>query len=140
MSWLPRKRVVVPYDFSDEAFQAISLGRQLVDGPENLYVVHVLPELTATEPGVIWATVDNASRLNHAHQAIEDKLTDYQGVQIKISFGDPGRVITDLAEEIGSDLIVIPSHGRTGMERILLGSVAERVVRLAHCPVLVLRK
>lgn len=140
MSWLPRNRVVVPYDFSDEAFQAISLGRQLVDKPEHLHVVHVLPELTATEPGVIWATVDNASRLNHAQQAIEEKLTEYEGVQIKIGFGDPGRVITDIAEEIESDLIVIPSHGRTGMERILLGSVAERVVRLAHCPVLVLRK
>ena len=52
MSWLPRNRVVVPYDFSDESFEAISLGHQLVDEPGHLHVVHVLPELTATEPGV----------------------------------------------------------------------------------------
>ena len=44
------------------------------------------------------------------------------------------------AQEKHAELIVIPSHGRTGITRLLIGSVAERVVRLAHCPVLVLRK
>ena len=43
------------------------------------------------------------------------------------------------ADEWGADLIVMPSHGRSGVKRLLIGSVAERVVRLAHCPVLVLR-
>jgi nucleotide-binding universal stress UspA family protein len=140
MSWLPRHRVVVPYDFSEEAFEAIRLGHQLVDDPAHLHVAHVLPELTATEPGVIWATIDNASRMQHAQEALEEKLADYPEVQLNVGFGDPGRVITDLAGEIEADLIVIPSHGRTGMKRLLLGSVAERVVRLAHCPVLVLRQ
>jgi hypothetical protein len=57
MSWLPRKRVVVPYDFSEESLAAVELGRQFVESPELLHVVHVLPELTATEPGVIWSTI-----------------------------------------------------------------------------------
>ena len=140
MSWLPRRRVVVPYDFSQESMEAIRLGRQLVDAPSHVHVVHVLPELTATEPGVIWATIDNASRLRHAQEALEEKLAEIPELQLNVGFGDPGRVITDLASELGADLIVIPSHGRTGMKRLLLGSVAERVVRLAHCPVLVLRQ
>lgn len=139
MSWLPRKRVVVPYDFSEESLAAVQLGRQFVESPELLHVVHVLPELTATEPGVIWSTIDDASRMTHAREAMEERLKEFPGVQLNIGFGDPGHTITDLAQEVSADLIVIPSHGRTGVKRLLLGSVAERVVRLAHCPVLVLR-
>jgi nucleotide-binding universal stress UspA family protein len=139
MSWLPRKCVVVPYDFSDESLVAVKLGREMVEQPSAMYVIHVLPELTATEPGVIWSTIDDASRMAHAQNAMEERLNKFPGVQFKVAFGDPGQTITDLASEIQADLIVIPSHGRTGVKRLLLGSVAERVVRLAHCPVLVLR-
>ena len=48
--------------------------------------------------------------------------------------------ISHYAQVHGIDLIVLPSHGRTGLARLMIGSVAERVVRLAHCPVLVLRE
>ena len=139
MSWLPRKCIVVPYDFSDQALGAVKLGRELVADAASLYVIHVLPELTATEPGVIWSTIDDASRMAHAQEAMEERLGDFPGAQLRVGFGDPGHMITDLATEVHADLIVIPSHGRTGVKRLLLGSVAERVVRLAHCPVLVLR-
>jgi nucleotide-binding universal stress UspA family protein len=54
--------------------------------------------------------------------------------------GEPAHGIADYAQDKKAELIVIPSHGRTGITRLLIGSVAERVVRLAHCPVLVLRK
>ncbi len=54
--------------------------------------------------------------------------------------GDPGLVITDYATEIGAGLIVIPSHGYHGLKRLVLGSVAERVIRHADCSVLVLRR
>jgi nucleotide-binding universal stress UspA family protein len=104
-----------------------------------LHVVHVLPELLAAEPGVIWASIDDTSRIEHAREAMEKRLVDFQGVDLRVGIGDPGQVITHLATELQADLIVIPSHGRTGVKRLLLGSVAERVVRLAHCPVLVLR-
>jgi nucleotide-binding universal stress UspA family protein len=130
---------VVPYDFSEESLAAVGLGREMVAEPSSLYVIHVLPELTATEPGVIWSTVDDASRMEHALKAMEQRITRVPGVQLKVGFGDPGHVITDVASDVGADLIVIPSHGRTGVKRLLLGSVAERVVRMAHCPVLVLR-
>ena len=140
MAFLPRKRVVVPYDFSDESYDAIALGLQLVDEPGHLHVIHVLPELAATEPGVIWATVDDTSRTQHATEAMKEKLKEFPGININVGFGDPGHVVTNTSAEIEADIIVIPSHGRRGMQRMLLGSVAERVVRLAHCPVLVLRK
>ena len=60
-------------------------------------------------------------------------------VSTDVVIGDPGHEITTLAERAGADLIVLNSHGRTGLKRLLIGSVAERVIRLAHCPVLVLR-
>jgi len=61
-----------------------------------------------------------------------------KSLQIDILFGDAGHEIAKLAERQGAELIVLPSHGRTGIKRLLIGSVAERVVRLAHCPVLIL--
>ena len=64
---------------------------------------------------------------------------DIEGVQVNVAIGNPGRVIADLAEEIEAGLVIIPSHGYTGLKRWFLGSVAERVVQLAKCPVLVLK-
>ncbi len=61
-------------------------------------------------------------------------------LELHILEGDPGHEIVKLADTLKADLIVMPSHGRTGLAHVLIGSVAERVIRLAHCPVLVLRK
>lgn len=56
-----------------------------------------------------------------------------------LEYGDPAAVILKFAREIGADLIVMGTHGRTGLRRLLMGSVAEQVVRKASCPVLTLR-
>lgn len=142
MSWTPKQTVVVPVDFSDESFAAIDTALELVEGPEHLHVIYVLPTLEPTEPGVIWSTVDEAGRARHAEKALRERLADskYQGINLTVRFGDPGHEVTEFASEKKAELIVLPSHGRTGLKRLLIGSVAERVVRLAHCPVLVLRQ
>ncbi|MCP6770051.1 universal stress protein, partial [Klebsiella pneumoniae] len=74
--------------------------------------------------------------------ALREKLAgpQYAGIQTAVLRGEPAHGIANYAQEKGIELIVIPSHGRTGITRLLIGSVAERVVRLAHCPVMVLRK
>ena len=74
-------------------------------------------------------------------KALKDKLADpkFDGVHIAITFGDAGQEVAEFAQSVKAGLIVMPSHGRTGLKHLLIGSVAERVVRLAHCPVLVLR-
>ena len=142
MSWLPKKNVVVPIDFSDESFRALQAARNLVEGPSGLHVIHVLPALEPAEPGVIWQTVDDESRRRHAEQALRERMgnSKFAGVEVYIAIGDPGHEIADYGQRVGAELIVLPSHGRTGLKRLLIGSTAERVVRLAHCPVLVLRK
>ena len=63
----------------------------------------------------------------------------YVGISHEILVGDAGTTVVDRAESLGAELIVVPSHGRSGLTRMLLGSVAERILRLAKCPVLVLK-
>jgi nucleotide-binding universal stress UspA family protein len=141
MSWLPKRNVVVPVDFSDQSIKAVDLALGLVEDTSGVHVVHVLPAISYVEPGVVWTAVDDNERRHHAELALKERLSgpQYQKVQLHVAIGDPGHGITELAAEQKADLIVLPSHGRTGLKRLLIGSVAERVVRLAHCPVLVLR-
>jgi nucleotide-binding universal stress UspA family protein len=142
MNTIANRTIVVPIDFSDESMAAIDSALDIADETSTVYVVHVLPELTMTEPGAMWQTVDDENRIRHAKKAMKERLSDakYDKIQMETEVGDPGHRIVDVAERVGADLIVMPSHGRTGIKRVLIGSVAERVVRLAHCPVLVLRK
>ncbi len=141
MSWFPKKCVVVPYDFSERSGQAIEIARDLVGDLTNLHVIHVLPTITASDPGMIWDVVDNDARKRDAERAFREGFaaSPFHKSDFHVSFGDPGHEIAAFAERLKADLIVMPSHGRSGLTRILIGSVAERVVRLAHCPVLVLR-
>jgi nucleotide-binding universal stress UspA family protein len=142
MSWVPRKTVVVPVDFSDESLEAVETARLLVSDASHLHVIHVLAALEGAEPVGLFGTVDEDARQRHAEQSLRERLAkpELAGINIVITFGDPGHEVTDYAQKVGADLIVMPSHGRTGIRRLLIGSVAERVVRLAHCPVLVLKK
>lgn len=142
MSWLQKNRVLVPTDFSEESFAALQPAREFVQDSSQLYVLHVLSHLHPAEPGVVWNTMDDETRKKHVQEALHKRLKDseYQNVHLSILVGDPSSKIIDYAQEINADLIVIPSHGRTGLSRFFLGSVAERVIRFAHCPVVVLRK
>lgn len=142
MPWLPKKLVVVPFDFSDESRDAIDTALQLVSTPAEVRVVHAMQDLSPLEMGELWTSIDDQVRRKHALQAMREKLADphFAQVQLDVVFGDPGHAITHYASDVKADLIVLPSHGRTGIGRLLIGSVAERIVRYAHCPVLVLRK
>lgn len=141
MSWFNGRRVVVPFDFSDECIHAVKMALQLAQQPDEVHVAHVLLKLPATDPAAIWDEGVEERRMEVVREAMTKKLADngIEGVQVNVSQGKPGRVIADLAEEIEAGLIVIPSHGYTGVKRWFLGSVAERVTQLAKCPVLVLK-
>ena len=91
---------------------------------------------------MIWGEINDENRARNVTEAIRERLTDekYKDVAIEVEFGDAGYRIADYTKQLEADLIVMPSHGRTGLKRLLIGSVAERVIRLSHCPVLILRK
>jgi nucleotide-binding universal stress UspA family protein len=142
MNWLPRRKVVVPVDFSDDSFHAIDVALEIAGDASRVHVFHVMPEPHIMEPEVQWQMIDSENRSRRAEEALRSRLSDekYRSLQIEIDFGNPGYRIAEYAEKTGADLIVMPSHGRSGVQRIMLGSVAERVTRLSHCPILVLRK
>jgi nucleotide-binding universal stress UspA family protein len=141
MSWFPKKKVVVPVDFSDESLTALGTALELVDNPANVLVVHVLQEPSNIEPGEVWGKIHQATRIGNAVQALREHLDKGQhyNVSTEVVIGNAGHEIAAIAEREIADLIVLTPHGRTGLKRMLIGSVTERVIRLAHCPVLVLR-
>jgi nucleotide-binding universal stress UspA family protein len=142
MSGFQAKTIVAPVDFSDESLAALGTALDIASSPSDVHVVHVIPQLNVAEAGVIWQEIDDDTRSQHAAVSLRKELSDekYAQVHIHVEVGDPGHRVADFAKRISADLIVMPSHGRTGLSHMLLGSVAERVVRLSHCPVLVLKK
>lgn len=142
MAFKPRKNILVPIDFSDRSFEAIDAALEMAESPAAVHAVYVLLDLSPMEPGEIWGTIDVAGRTKSASDALKKRLSvpKYEGVRSSVEFGDPSTMVTQIAKREQSELIVLTSHGRTGLSHLLIGSVAERIIRTAHCPVLVLRK
>lgn len=142
MSWLPKKTVVVPVDFSEQSVEAVRTALEFVSDPSQVHVLHVLVPLDAVSLGEAWGVEDISSRRDQAHEFMTKFLKDHSilGVTAVIRDGDPGIQIGHYAKNVSADLIVIPSHGRHGLNRLLLGSVAERVLRHAESPILMLRR
>lgn len=144
MSYFDNKTIVVPFDFSDFADQAIRAALQLASRPQLVHVVHVVVPsalFIPIDPAMpIPPTVDD-DRFAEAQKHLANHFAEQgiAGIGLECRMGDPASEIVDYAKQTGAELIVMPSHGRTGFNRLLLGSVAERVLRLASCPVLVLR-
>ena len=141
MTWLQKNCVIVPIDFSEASWSVIAPALEFVKDSSMLHLIHVLSPLHPADPAMMWNTVNDETRREHIEEALHKKLRElnYPGIQTSIVFGDPSSQIIDYAKAHHADLVVMSSHGRTGISRFMLGSVAERVVRLAHCPVLVIR-
>ena len=142
MGWLPKTRIVVPVDFSDDSLAAVETALQMVDSAANVHIVHVLRELSPLEPGEVWDTVNTESRTEFAARSLRERLSDpkYENLTYKFAAWGPGTRNYQLCRESGGRPdrpSLARSHRR--LSHLLIGSVAERIVRLAHCPVLVLR-
>ncbi len=144
---LPVKRILCPTDFSDPSSEAFGVAAELGGhfGAEVLlvHVVSAMPPL-AHDP-IRPFQVPEYEQALHADaqrklQGMADTLAK-QGLEARtaVGHGDAGSEIVRIAKEENAGLIVIATHGTTGLEHVLFGSVAERVVRLAHCPVLSVR-
>lgn len=141
MPGMTSENTVVPIDFSDLAFAALDRALQISEDLGVVHVIHVLAPLSTMEPGNLYGTITNESRIESTRAHLQQRLEGekYSRVQIHVTIGDAGREITRFAKDVGAELLVVSSHGHGLFEHLLMGSVAERVVRLASCPVLVLR-
>jgi nucleotide-binding universal stress UspA family protein len=116
---------MVATDFSPASDGAIRMAREIAgQSGAWMHLVHVVPPVTA--PG-------QAAELL---SALAGRLGPQDRVRTALLSGRPAREITRYAREASVNLIVVGTHGRTGVTRAILGSVAEAVVRLAPCPVL----
>ncbi len=141
-------RIVVPTDFSTCAEEAWALARRIAGAHgSELVLVHVLVETPLYSEGPF--TMDRARQVYDAARqwaagAIEQWAAKAreEGLKARVVLraGVPHKEIATLATDERADLIVIGTHGRGGIDRVLLGSVAERVVRVAPCPVLTVRE
>jgi nucleotide-binding universal stress UspA family protein len=140
------RRILVPTDFSDGANRALTLAikfAKLLRAAIDLLHVQTIP--TYTPIPSIPGAVPLPPPLPEAAQGIQESLAllaagvRESGIecQVRSVEGSPGDEIVDYATKIGADLIVMGTQGRSGLRRLLLGSVAEKVLRAACCPVMV---
>ncbi|MDB4654023.1 universal stress protein [bacterium] len=141
MPGMTSENTVVPIDFSDLSYAALDRALEISSGTGKVHVIHVLSALSTMEPGNLYGTITTESRIDSTKEHLKNKLTDekYKDVQIHVTLGDAGREIANFAQKVAAELVVLSSQGQGFLEHLLVGSVAERVVRLATCPVLVLR-
>jgi nucleotide-binding universal stress UspA family protein len=133
--------IVAPVDFSYEADRAVEAAVELSGNTSNVTIIHVTPPIVIVEPIMAYDIISDEARCEQLKKSLQERYAapKYQGVHFEVRLGDPGLEIVKLATELKAGLIVMSSHGRTGLKHLLLGSVAERVVRTAKCPVLVMR-
>ena len=137
--------ILVPTDFSETAARALDYASALAAKlGARIHVVHVIgiPALGVPELGVALTSVTIGSLVRDSQAAL-DRLVDSRRNQatfgdVLLRTGDPRDMILQAANEVHADLIVIGTHGRRGLARALLGSVAEEIVRTAPCPVVTL--
>ncbi|HSN89857.1 MAG TPA: universal stress protein [Anaeromyxobacteraceae bacterium] len=144
MEW---KKICCPVDFSEPSRlaldEAVDLARRL--GAE-LLVVHVNVPLAPSATDVLVSSrailevegAEEARQLEAWRVEAQERMN--APVKASVLAGDAAAEIAAFAADQGVDLIVVGTHGRTGVRRLVLGSVAERVARLAPCPVLVVRR
>lgn len=129
-------RILVPMDFSRSSAAALELVRKRFPEAQCL-LLHVLdPRQLA---GSLTSTVSPSDQKTELEIRVRDWLTDFshEGDEITIATGQPAEVIIAEAERWQAELIVMGTHGRTGIDHFLNGSVAERVVRRSRLPVLI---
>ena len=139
------RRILVPLDFSqcaEKALQyALPFARQF--GAE-LVLLHVvqgyvpLSEFSAGDPGFVAANSEESAQKQLC--SLKETLDSCIKSRVVVRVGNPYTQIIETARELGIDLIILSTHGHTGLALVFLGSTTERVVRRAGCPVLVVRE
>ena len=139
-------KILTPTDFSRPSTDALEIALEIAAPGAWVLLCHVVDDLPLTYGYVGIATPTPELRSRMTREA-EKELAGFGPkearadvtVERRVIHGTPFLEIVRLAREEGVDLIVMGTHGRTGLKQMLIGSVAEKVVRKAPCPVLVVR-
>jgi nucleotide-binding universal stress UspA family protein len=128
----PLRRLLVPTDFSDSAAAAAAFALRLLEPGGTLVFAHVIPLVLAAD-----APLPDPRSESWARAEYQKLVATLSGVttELDLRFGAADGAVLDAAAEHAADAIVIGTQGRTGLAHVLLGSVAERVIRRAPLPV-----
>jgi nucleotide-binding universal stress UspA family protein len=140
------KTLLVPTDFSDHSTRALDAAKEIARlSGGKIHLLHCYQlNVGGVSPYGVTIPDDFNQRIRDAAAAqlaeIEEAVTaDGIAVEAHLTPRYPSEAIADLARELGADMIVMGTRGATGLQHILLGSVAERTLRIAPCPVLTVK-
>ncbi|MDB5309743.1 MAG: universal stress protein [Gemmataceae bacterium] len=142
------RRILAPTDLSDASITSVRYGAELADKFQaELVLLHVVQDLALVLPDAVMPTPVASPNLDEMIAAARDgvnKLVVKLGLGrlhpvAEVRVGSPAAEIVAAAGDLKADLVCLGTHGRGGLAHLLLGSVAERVVRQAPCPVLTVR-
>ena len=144
---LTAKTIVCPTDFSKESLRAVSVASDLAsqfDSEVLLVTVLNIQPAIVTDPNYAFVVPEYEQKLrseadHHLREVGGELEASNTRVRTIVAHGDPANEIVRIADNEQADLIVIATFGKTGWRRLAFGSVAEKVVRLATCPVLTVR-
>jgi nucleotide-binding universal stress UspA family protein len=139
--------IVVPTDFSDHSLRALAYAIGLAEKyGASVNIVYVKePSLQVSD--MAWVGVDERSlKDEHVKEAqqnmeriVKEQIPPGLSADPEVRIGDAVEEIIRYADDVNADLIVMATHGRSGLSHILMGSTAEQVIRKASCPVLTLK-
>jgi len=145
-------KILCPVDFSEPSHAALDSAVELAQRySAEIILFHAISQVDPTPTPSYTMTNHLVSQMHlflqqmtdHAHNAlkelIDNNISGRVATRQLVKVGDPATTITETAREENVDLIVIATHGRTGIKGLFFGSVAEKVVRTAECPVLTMR-
>ena len=143
------KRVLWPTDFSELSLRGGRYARAFCGQFDaELHIIHVVPpslspDVSLVVPAEVPVAVSEPELLEASQGALDKLVAEQFGqsarVVTKVLFGNPWPSICDYAKDNGIDLIIVTTHGRTGLSHVLIGSTAERIVQHAPCPVLAVK-
>ena len=141
------KQLLVAVDFSDPSIRALQVAREIATRLNaKLQIVHFVPMRVmdmGMEGGVDFIEEIHQTELAEAKIKLENFIKDHtttdDEVEQHLRSGEPAAEVNPMAHELGSDMIIIGTHGRTGLKHLLMGSVAESILRSADVPVLCVR-
>ena len=139
----PFRKILVAVDFGDDnALAACEFAAKIAaQNSGTLYLLHAVPDFIAPMES---AVTDSDLIERAAKEKLKDIVRDYVPAEVRYEVlacvGDAAGGVLMAAKNVGADLVVIGTHGRKGLSHLVLGSVAEKVIREAPCPVLAVRR
>jgi universal stress protein A len=138
------KTILCPTDFSEDSYRALEYASRLaeIDGGTLLltHIVHVSTENRYDKEGHQQSFEEMKQHALAELEAVRSQRLANSRCELLLEVGPPAEVLVRIAEQRACDLIVLCTHGRTSLKGLVIGSVAESIVRHAPCPVFVVRR